>query len=183
MSVSPALLLWKDLTVTRSLAHPLRSHLLTTQNENIGHPALLSARSLAAQNFISLFLKNHCFAGSFNFVSGMPKTATSQKGSTKKHKHTSTAVTSMGQSRARNAAAVAAKKNSHQGGKPRRKLSHQQAAQTRDLLDAEFRDLRIKTMGHQEDPRQREGAAAAAGFSAHVSEESVQDLASIMSAL
>src|ERR1700677_3863545 len=73
------------------------------------------------------------------FVSGMPKAATSQKGSHKKH--TSTTATIASQSRARRSAVATAKKNR---GKPRKKLSHQQAAQTRDLLDAEFRDLRIK---------------------------------------
>ncbi len=73
----------------------------------------------------------------------MPKTATSQKGSNKKH--TSTTAAGTRQSRARQAAAAAAvKKNSRQGGKLRKKLSHQQATQTRDLLDAEFRDLRAK---------------------------------------
>ncbi|KAI9461240.1 hypothetical protein BJY52DRAFT_1415520 [Lactarius psammicola] len=134
------------------------------------------------------------------FVSGMPKAATSQKGSNKKHTSTTAAGTS--QSRARQAAASAAKKNSHHGSKLRKKLSHQQATQTRDLLDAEFRDLRAKAskcfhpsvdrrlpradtlaMGQQEDPQQREGAATTAGFSARISEGSVQDLAGIMSTL
>ena len=38
-------------------------------------------------------------------------------------------------------------------------------------------------MGQQEEPRQHEGATTKAEFSAHVSEESVQDLAGVMSAL
>ena len=72
----------------------------------------------------------------------MPKIATLQKGSNKKH--TFTTATSTSQSRARRAAVATAKQNSRQGGKPRKKLSHQQATQTRDLLDAEFRDLHVK---------------------------------------
>jgi hypothetical protein len=45
MGVSPVLLLWKDLTVTRSLAHKLT---------NFGHPALLSARSNPARRILPL---------------------------------------------------------------------------------------------------------------------------------
>jgi hypothetical protein len=70
----------------------------------------------------------------------MPKIAASQqKGSNKKHTSITAAIAS--QSRARRSAVATAKKNR---GRPRKKLSHQQATQTRDLLDAEFRDLRVK---------------------------------------
>ena len=70
----------------------------------------------------------------------MPKTATSQKGP----KKTSTTAVGTSHSRAQRAAAAAAKKNTRQEGKLRKKLSHRQATETRDLLDAEFRDLRVK---------------------------------------
>lgn len=73
------------------------------------------------------------------FASGMPKTVTSQKDSNKNHTSITASIAS--QSRARRSAVATAKKNR---GKPRKKLSHQQATQTRDLLDAEFRDLRVK---------------------------------------
>jgi len=117
----------------------------------------------------------------------MPKTGTSQKGHNKKQTSATAAGTSQSRARVevRRVATAAAKKNNRQGGKLRKKLSRQQATETRDLLDAEFPDLRVETMlvGQQGDSRQCEGAATTTGFSAHVSEGSVQDLAGIMSAL
>ena len=72
----------------------------------------------------------------------MPKVASAQKGSNKKHTSTTAAGTS--QFRARRTADATTKKNGRPGGKGRKQLSHQQATQTRDLLDAEFRDLHVK---------------------------------------
>jgi len=135
----------------------------------------------------------------------MSKTSTTKRALNRNHNSNSRGAN---QTHSRQAAAAEAKtrvslRNTSSGRplgkKTRKKRSRQQAAEVRDTLNAEFRDLRTKTMDTVQQsrglqlpdsttftPPQPKAMSEAAGFdplAQQLSEQSVQDLASILSTL